>query len=147
MKVLAVDPGDKRIGLAISDPTGTLARPLCVIRHKAREHDAKKIIEISQEEGAELILVGWALDSEGQVGHQARKSQRLANAIRENSSIQVEMWDESNTTQDAINNQVLMGTRRKKRKDWIDGIAACILLQDFLDQKSINDKHTRNEHG
>ena len=132
MKVFAVDPGDKRIGLAVSDPTGTLARPLAVIRHKSREEDAQNIIKIASEEGARMIVVGWALDSEGEVGHRARKSQRLANVIRAKTSLPVKMWDESGTTQAAIQSRIVMGVSRKKRQGHLDDVAASILLQDFL---------------
>jgi len=132
VKVFAVDPGDKRIGLAVSDPTGTLARPLAVIRHKSREEDAQNIIKIASEEGARMIVVGWALDSEGEVGHRARKSQRLANVIRAKTSLPVKMWDESGTTQAAIQSRIVMGVSRKKRQGHLDDVAASILLQDFL---------------
>ncbi len=132
MKVLAVDPGERRIGLAVSDPTGTIARPLCVIPHQAREEDARKIVGVARDEGAEMIVVGWALDSEGEVGHQARKSQRLAEVIRANTNLPVRMWDESGTTQAAVQSRVQLGVGRKKRKGHLDDLAASILLQDFL---------------
>lgn len=132
MKILAVDPGEKRIGLAISDPTGTIARPLTVIKHQAREEDAKKIVEIACDEGIEVIVVGQALDSNGEVGHQARKSQRLADAIRAKTDCPVMLWDESGTTQAAQLSRIELGVSKKKRKGHLDDLAASILLQDFL---------------
>ncbi len=63
-------PGEVRIGLAICDPTGTIARPLQVLRHKARAQDAERIVEIASEHQAEVILVGMALDAEGEAGYQ-----------------------------------------------------------------------------
>jgi putative holliday junction resolvase len=132
MKVLAVDPGDKRIGLAISDPTGIISRPLCVINHHARTKDAQEIADLAQQEKVGLIVVGWALDSEGEVGPQARKSQRLAEVIRRKTDLPVKMWDESGTTQAAIQSRIAMGVSRKKRKGHLDDLAASILLQDFL---------------
>ncbi len=142
MKILAIDPGQKRIGLAISDPTATLSRPLVVIKHELREKDAEKIIEIAQSENVNLIIVGWALDSNGEVGPQARRSKRLADVICNKSTLIVQMWDESGTTQQAIQNRIALGVSRKKRKGHLDDIAASILLQDFLDQneKEIKDK-------
>lgn len=142
MKVLAVDPGDKRIGLAISDPTGTLARPLMVIKHESREKDAQTIIDIAEQEAAELIVVGWPLDSAGEVGPQARKSERLAVIIRQKSPLtNVRLWDESGTTQRAIESRIQLGVSRKKRKGHLDDVAASILLQDFLIQnKDLNSK-------
>lgn len=132
MKVLAVDPGEKRIGVAISDPTGTIARPLCVIKHQARETDAEKIAEIARAEGAALIVVGQALDSDGAVGHQARKSQRLADVLRSKTDCPIEFWDESGTTQTARQSRIALGVSRKKRKGHLDDLAASILLQDYL---------------
>jgi len=132
MRVLGVDPGEKRIGLAISDPTGTISRPLVVFAHKARSVDALRIVEIALKEGAGLIVVGQALDSDGEIGHAARKSQRLAEAIRKETDLTVQMWDESGTTQDAIQSRISMGVSRKKRKGHLDDLAASIMLQDFL---------------
>jgi putative holliday junction resolvase len=134
MKVLAVDPGEKRIGLAISDPTGTLARPLSVIKHEARDKDAEKIAQIANEERVGLIVIGWALDSEGQVGYRARKAERLAEVVRDKTDIPIRMWDESGTTQAAIQSRVELGVSRKKRKGHLDDLAASILLQDFINQ-------------
>ncbi len=134
MKVLAVDPGDKRIGLAISDPTGTISRPLMVLKHVSREKDAEKITEIAQQEAVGLIVVGWALDSVGEVGPQARKSERLADLIRRKCTISVKLWDESDTTQLAVESRIKLGVSRKKRKGHLDDLAASILLQDFLIQ-------------
>lgn len=134
MKVLAVDPGEKRIGLAISDPSGTLARPLRVLNHVARAKDAQKIAEIADEEAVGAIVIGQPLDANGEVGPEARKSIRLADAIREVTQIPIHLWDESGTTQAAINSRVALGTSRKKRKGHLDDLAASILLQDFLIQ-------------
>jgi putative Holliday junction resolvase len=132
VRVLAVDPGDKRIGLAISDPTGTISRPLCVIEHVSRAKDAQKIVDISIENGTDLIVVGWALDSDGEVGYRARKSKRLADVVGDLTDIPVKMWDESGTTQAAIQSRIETGLSRKKRKGHLDDVAASILLQDYL---------------
>jgi len=145
MKVLAVDPGEKRIGLAISDPTGTLARPLCVVKHTAREKDASEIIQIAEHEGVSLIVVGWALDAEGRVGYSARKAQRLADALAEQTGIPIRMWDESGTTRAAIESRIELGVSRKKRKGHLDDLAASILLQDFLNQNETVIKGLQND--
>ena len=147
MRVLAVDPGDKRIGLAISDPTGTISRPLDVIKHQSREADAENIVAAAQKFEVRLIIVGWALDSMGEVGHRARKSERLADRIREKCEIPVEMWDESGTTQDAIQSRIAMGVSRKKRSGHLDDIAASILLQDYLIQNEARLKNSDGEYG
>lgn len=147
MRVLAVDPGDKRIGLAISDPTGTISRPLEVIKHQSRHKDAERIIAIANEQGVQMIVVGWALDADGEVGYSARKSKRLADVIREKSDFQVKMWDESGTTQEAIQSRIAMGVSRKNRSGHLDDVAASILLQDFLIQNECLVKNTKDDHG
>ena len=134
MKILAVDPGERRIGLAISDPTATLARPLTVIQHESRQQDAARIAALADDEVVGLIVVGWALDSEGEVGHQARKSERLAKAIQTVTDIPIRMWDESGTTQAAIQSRIDLGVSRQKRSGHLDDLAASILLQDFLNE-------------
>lgn len=132
MKVLAVDPGEKRIGLAISDPTGTLARPLRVFKHLARDEDARQIVAAALEENVDRIVIGQPLDSEGAVGPQARKSQRLAETLETITDLPIELWDESGTTQAARQSRIKLGTSRKKRRGHLDDLAASILLQDYL---------------
>ena len=142
MRVLAVDPGEKRLGLAISDPTGTIARPLDVLAHTARASDAKKIAAIAATEGAGLIVIGQALDSDGSVGFQARKAERLAETLRAETDLPIRLWDESGTTNAAVQSRVQMGVSRKKRRGHLDDVAASILLQDFL---SYNEALVRSE--
>ncbi|MGD8603610.1 MAG: Holliday junction resolvase RuvX, partial [Anaerolineales bacterium] len=100
-RILAVDPGDVRIGLAISDPTRTIARPLEVLKHQSRQLDAERILALGRQQGASLILVGVAYDQDGQVGPQARKSLRLVEELRRQGDMPVETWDESGSTQAA----------------------------------------------
>lgn len=133
MRVLAVDPGEKRIGLAISDPNGKLASPLAVIGHVSRAVDATTIAQIAKEHGAELIVVGQALDSEGRPGPQARKSVRLAEAIQKQTDIRVVLWDESGSTAAARGRQIELGARHARRRDHLDDLAAAAILQDYLD--------------
>lgn len=123
-RVLAVDPGDQRIGLALSDPTRTLAKPLETFRHESRARDADRILSRATEHGAKLIVVGVALDAMGQVGPQARKCLRLARAIEKQGGIEVRTWDETGTSERALN----LGERAD-----LDARAAAVLLQDFLD--------------
>lgn len=127
-RILAVDPGDVRIGLALSDPGGTIARPLVVLQHSSRAKDAAAIHQVAIEHEAEMILVGIPLDAHGDVGPQARKVLRLAAAIEAIGQIPVETWDESGST------QLAQRHRQKGRKD-IDAVAAAIILQDYLDAK------------
>lgn len=133
-RILAVDPGDKRIGMAISDPTGAIANPLTVLNHVARIVDAARIAQIAQEQGAVKIVVGCPYDSEGEVGAQARKSGRMAEAIRSQTDLPVELWDEFGSTQEARAARIALGARRSRRRGHLDDLAATYILQSYLDR-------------
>ena len=132
-RVLAVDPGEKRIGLAISDPTGTIASPLGVLKHVARAMDAAAIVRFAMERGAILIVVGQPLDAEGNETPQALHARRLADEIRLQTTLPVVMWDESGSTQAAQTARRAMGVSRRKRSGHLDEIAATVILQSYLD--------------
>jgi putative holliday junction resolvase len=129
LRVLAVDPGEKRLGIAISDPTGTIANPLTVIKHVARMIDAATIAELAVQHGSELIIIGVALDAEGKSTKQSRNAERLAEAIRNQSNLQIILWDESESTQIAREARIAMGVSRKKRRGHLDDLAATVMLQ------------------
>lgn len=135
-RILGVDPGDKKIGIAVSDPTGTIARPLMVLKHVSRLLDASLIAGLAQEQEATKIVVGQPLDSSGGVGPQARKADRLAEAIRLQTDVPVVLWDESGSTQTAREARNQMGMRRKDRMGHLDQIAAVVILQSYLDVHS-----------
>lgn len=123
--ILAIDPGEVRIGLALSDPTQTIARPLEVMRHVSRAADVRAILERAVRDGVGAIVVGLALDSEGEVGAQARRALRLVDALRQATTLPVETWDESGSTAAA---------RRGRREDpLLDARAAAVILQEYLD--------------
>jgi putative Holliday junction resolvase len=132
-RILAVDPGDVRIGLAVSDPMGIIANPLLVIKHVSRDENARRIATIAAEREAVLIVVGQPLDSEGEVGPAAKKSVRLANAIRKFTETEVVLWDESGSTKAAKRAYIEMNIPKKKRRGHLDHIAATIILQSYLD--------------
>jgi putative Holliday junction resolvase len=133
MRILAVDPGSKRIGLAISDPTGTIANPLAVLDHVARLVDAAAIAEIAKTNEAGLIVVGQSLDDDGNPTFEGRRSGRFAQALITQTGLPVVLWDESLTTQDARAARIAMGVTRKNRLGHLDSLAASVLLQSYLD--------------
>jgi putative holliday junction resolvase len=138
-RILGIDPGEKRIGLALSDPTCTIASPLVVLQHISRRIDAASIAQLAAEHDVLRIIVGQALDAEGQPTPQARHALRLAEAIREQTNLPIELWDESGSTQAARASRIAMGVSRRKRSGHLDEIAATIILQSYLD-----DLHDRN---
>lgn len=125
-RILAVDPGEVRLGLAISDPTGSIARPLTVLRHVSRDRDVEAIVRTAVEQDAERIVVGLALDAEGRVGPQARRALRLVKALLARTPIPVGTWDESGSTQTAA----AIG---RPRNALLDARAAAVILQEYLD--------------
>ena len=136
-KILGVDPGEKRIGLAVSDPTQTIANPLMVINHVARTIDAAQIAQIAVDHDVVRIIVGCPYDIDGQSGPQARKSERLAEAIRSQSDLPVELWDESGSTQEARAARISMGVKKSKRAGHLDDLAATVILQSYLNSKYV----------
>ena len=137
MKILAVDPGDKNIGLAISDPTGTIANPLSIVKHTSRANNAEKIISIAEENSAEMIIVGQSLDEDGLPTFSGRKAGRLAGAIRARTEIEIHLWDEDFSTVAARNATIALGFSKKKRKNNIDHLAAVVILQSYLDNRNL----------
>lgn len=133
MRILAIDPGEKNIGVAISDPTGTIANPFTVLKHVSRTEDAAAIVEIASQNEVDLIVIGQALSGEGSPTPQSRRAARLAGAIKSQTTIRVCLWDESGSTQTARAARIAMGATRRKRKGHLDELAATVILQDYLD--------------
>ncbi len=135
MRVMGVDHGEKRIGLAISDSTGSLARPLGVIHHVSRKADAQMVGEQAAANGAELIVVGESFDEEGHPNAAGRRAEKFAEALRSSTLIPVAMWDESMSTQDARTVRIALGIGKKRRAAPVDANAAAMILQSFLDAR------------
>jgi putative Holliday junction resolvase len=133
MVVIAVDPGEKRLGIAISDPTGTIANPLVILEHVSRTIDAASIAQLAMELGAALIIIGQALDAESRPTPQARRAARLAGALRAQTSTPVLLWDESGSTQAARQSRLELGVPKSKRRGHFDDLAATFILQTYLD--------------
>lgn len=133
MRVLAVDPGEKRLGIALSDPTGTISNPLTVLAHVSRPLDAASIAQLAHEHEAKLIIVGQAIDDQGKPSPQGRRAARLAAAIRNQTDLPVVLWDESYSTQSARSARIIMGSPRRKRRGHLDDLAAVVILQDYLE--------------
>jgi putative Holliday junction resolvase len=136
MRILGIDPGEKHIGIAISDPTGTIANPLLVINHVSRVIDAASIAQTAHEKEARLIVVGQALDVDGKPTYSGRRAVRLAATIHSQTDIPVILWDESNSTQVARSAQIYLGATRRKRSGHLDALAATVILQAYLDSQS-----------
>ena len=135
MRILAVDHGQKRIGLALSDETGTLARPLAVLKHVGRVVDAASVAERAVAHDAAQIIVGVSYNEEGELNPAGKSAERFAEALRLQTDLPVLLWDESMTTQDARLARLTMGVSRKNRSGHLDDVAAAVLLQNYLDSQ------------
>ncbi|HEY67809.1 MAG TPA: Holliday junction resolvase RuvX [Thermoflexia bacterium] len=138
MRVLALDVGERRIGVAISDPSGTIARPLQTLARGSREEDFAAIAALVAEHGVGLVVVGRPLSLNGTEGPQARRVARYAEALTATLPVPVTAWDERFTTVTA--EEILRQTRRKKRrardKGEVDAVAAAVILQSYLDSQN-----------
>jgi putative Holliday junction resolvase len=133
--VLSVDHGERRIGVAISDGTDTLARPLAIVKHVSRQSDARKVLELAQMHDASLIVVGQSMDEQGIPNLAGRRAGRFADELSRAGEFRVLLWDESMSTQDARSRRLERGATRKKRAAPVDAEAAAVILQSYLDCK------------
>jgi putative holliday junction resolvase len=133
MRILAVDHGEKRIGLALSDPTATIASPLKVIKHVSRLMDAAQVANLAAENEVALIVIGQSYDEEGNPNLAGRRAARFAEALKEQTQIPIVLWDEAFSTQDARATRIEMGLSRKERSGHMDELAAVMILKSYLD--------------
>jgi putative Holliday junction resolvase len=133
LRILAVDHGEKRIGLAVTDPTGTIASPLRVIKHLSRAIDAAQVAEAAMKYLVELIVIGQSFDEQGHPNLAGRRAGRFADALKMQTQIPIIFWDESFSTQDARATRIELGVNRKKRAGHLDELAATMILQSYLE--------------
>ena len=135
MKILAVDYGDARTGLAISDSTGFLATPIHTITEYNQEKLADKIAQAAKENNAEEIVVGLPVNMNGTEGVRAEKCRQFGDLLKEKTGLTVIMWDERSTTVSAHNILSELNVRGKKRKAVVDTVSAVLILESYLDFK------------
>jgi putative Holliday junction resolvase len=140
MRLLALDVGERRIGVAASDETGSIATPLQVIRRTSKAEDFCKIGQLVRERGVEGLVVGHPLNDDGSAGPQAQSVERyvaaLTEALKEQGlALEVLLWDEHMSTQRAQAIMIESGRRAASRRGWIDAVAAAVILQDYLDEQ------------
>jgi len=133
MRILAVDAGSKQVGLALSDPTETIATALSTLPATPADTLAERIASVAAAQSAERIIIGLPLRLDGSRGPEAAAAERLAASVRKASGLPVQMVDERLTTAAAERSLIEGGVRREKRRASIDRVAAVILLQGHLD--------------
>ena len=133
MKILGIDYGEARIGVAVSDALGMLAAPLDTICETDRKKQLEKVACVARENGAEKIVVGLPKHLDGTIGHRAVYTEEFAKDLFEMTNIPYIMWDERLTSTQAHRILETSGVSGKKRKTKVDKIAAVIILQGYLD--------------
>ena len=133
MRILAVDHGEKRIGLALSDPTATIASPLTVIKHTSRLMDAAQVANIASENSVELIIIGQSFDEDGNPNLSGKRAANFAKVLKEQTDTPIEFVDESFSTNDAQRTVIEIGMSRKRRKGHHDSLAAVMILRSYIE--------------
>ncbi len=138
MRILGLDYGDRRIGVAVSDELGITARGLATIVRKGLKRDLDELERMIGACGAEKIVIGFPVRLDGTAGIQCEKVDRFIRALEKRFTLPVERWDESLSTWEAeeILSEALVN--RKKRKAVVDRLAASIILQDYLNKQKKN---------
>jgi putative Holliday junction resolvase len=135
--VLALDPGARRIGVAISDPTGTLAQPLETIERPGPRSTAHldRVAALVREHGVERIVIGLPLHMDGSAGAEAEAARRLGAEIAERTGVPVDYQDERWTTREAERTLRDLGTKGRKLRGQADRVAAALVLRTWLDRR------------
>ena len=135
-RVIGFDVGDRRIGVAISDPLGYTAQPLLTLHRTNRKADMKSVGRLLRRHGVVEAVVGNPLYMSGDVSPQAVKAQAFAEDLRAEYGLEVHLWDERLTTTQAHRHLDEAGHAALGRKGIIDQVAAVLILQSFLDARS-----------
>lgn len=134
MRVMAVDYGDQRTGVAVSDPTGTLAGEAFVLREWDPEVLADRLAAEAAERGVGTLVLGDPLNMDGTAGPRSEKSRKLASLLAARTDIPVRLWDERRTTVEAHAILTASGRHGQKRRQTVDAVAATLILEGYLER-------------
>jgi putative Holliday junction resolvase len=137
MRILGLDHGTKRIGLAISDETEIIAQPLEYLDAEPLEGFLVRLKEIIERRQVEQMVVGMPRNMDGSYGPAAAKVKEFVERLRQTFGVPVKTWDERLTSAQANRSLIEAGVRREQRKERVDKTAAAILLQSYLDSRSL----------
>ncbi len=135
MKIVGLDYGDRRIGVAVSDELGIAARGLATIVRRSLKMDLEELEQLIRSCGAEKIVIGYPVRLDGTAGIQCEKVDRFVVNLKKRVLLPIERWDESFSTQEAEDLLAEARVGRKKRKAAVDKLAAKIILQSYLDDQ------------
>ena len=133
---MALDVGQKRIGLAVSDPLGFTAQGVGVLERKGREADLARLVEVAREYRVQEILVGLPRHMDGRPGAQSEEILELAHALGQSLGVPVTTWDERLSTKEAERVLIAADMSRRRRRQVVDKMAAVLILQAYLDRSS-----------
>jgi putative Holliday junction resolvase len=142
-RVLALDIGERRIGVAISDEEGILAQPLLVIERKGTATDVAHVVRLLQEQQAQEIVVGMPYTLRGQQAAAAKKVQSFVSALREAVRVPIILVDERLSTVEADRRMREASVRREARRSRVDAVAAALILERYLSERR-NKAHGAN---
>lgn len=133
-RILAVDPGSRRIGVALSDPERIIAQPLTTLSSRGRRRDVEVLVKLAREHDAVALVVGLPYNMDGSQGPSFAAAARLVEDLQEASGLPVRGWDERLTSVQAERTLISAGVRRdgRRRKGTVDRVAAALILESFL---------------
>ena len=137
MKIMAIDVGNKRIGVALSDELQILAQPLYTIHRKGIERDIEEIVKIINDNNVEEVIVGLPKNMDGTTGFQGEKTIKFAEVLRQSTDRPLIMWDERMTTISARRIMIENDVKQKDKKNLVDTIAAVVILETYLSRKNM----------
>lgn len=133
MKILGLDYGEARIGLAVSDKFAMIATPLETVSERDREKQLELVSEAARVNNAQKLVFGLPMRMDGSLGHRAEYTMEFARELSQRTGLEYEMWDERLSSAEAHRLLEAGGVSGKKRKTKVDKIAAVIILQGYLD--------------
>ncbi len=137
IRILALDVGEKRIGLAVSDPLGITAQGLEVLSRKDAQTDLARLVEVARQWGVQRIVVGLPRHMDGRLGSAAPQIMELAEALHVALEVEVVTWEERLTTVEAERVLLQADVSRRRRRQVVDQLAAVLILQNYLDHQQL----------
>ncbi len=140
VRILALDVGSKRIGLAVSDPLGITAQGLEVLICKNPQADLERLVEVARQWGVQRIVVGLPRHMDGRLGSSAPQILELVEVLQKTLGVEVVTWEERLTTVEAEKVLIQADVSRKRRRQVVDQLAAVLILQNYLDHRQLHQK-------
>ena len=135
-RCLGLDVGDRRIGVAVSDPLGWTASPLPTVERVSWKKDLARVRSLLEENRVALVVVGLPIRMDGTSGERAERTLEFVRRLQATTRVPVVTWDERLSTREAERRMVEADVRRERRREVIDGIAASLILQGYLDSRN-----------